>query len=98
MCSKFTSNKGNVLLGFEHLTHEIWVDNNQPLIPNTLIAKKKFTTAYDNLDFENTQFRKIAVIKSFYLEFTITTDSINRKGQASGRYIDQSFAKSMILI
>jgi hypothetical protein len=28
MCSKFTSNKGNVL-GFEHLTHEIWVDNNQ---------------------------------------------------------------------
>jgi hypothetical protein len=68
MCSKFTSNKGNVLLGFEHLTHEIWVDNNQPLIPNTLIAKKKFTTAYDNLDFENTQFRKIAVIKSFYLD------------------------------
>jgi hypothetical protein len=37
------------------------------------------------------------VIKSFYLdEFTITTDSINRKGQASGRYIDfinQSLAK-----
>jgi hypothetical protein len=55
MCSKFTSNKGNVLLGFEHLTHEIWVDNNHlPLIPNTLIAEKKFTTAYDNLDFENT--------------------------------------------
>jgi hypothetical protein len=100
MCSKFTSNKGNVLLGFEHLTHEIWVDNNHlPLIPKYFNRQeKKFTTAYDNLDFENTpNFVKIAVIKSFYLdEFTITTDSINRKGQASGRYIDfinQSLAK-----
>jgi hypothetical protein len=98
MCSKFTSNKGNVLLGFEHL---IWVDNNLPLIPNTLIAKKK-TTAYDNLDFENTpNFVKIAVIKSFYLdEFTITTDSINRKGQVADTSIlsINLWLKSMTLI
>jgi serine protease inhibitor len=64
MCSKFTSNKGNVLLGFEHLTHEIWVDNNQLLNPKYFNRQeKKFTTAYDNLDFENTpNFVKIAVI------------------------------------
>lgn len=100
MCSKFTSNKGNVLLGFEHLTHEIWVDKNHvPLIPKYFNRQeKKFTAAYTSLDFEsNSNFVKIAVIKSFYLdEFTITTDFINRQGQASGRYveyIEKSLAK-----
>lgn len=92
VCSKFSSEKGRVLWGFEHLTHEIWVDKTrEPLIPLYFDAvNRKFTEVYRKLDFEhNSNFVKIASIKSFYLdEFTIRPDSIYRKGQPSGRYLD----------
>jgi len=90
--SKFSTNKGQVLLGFEHLTHEIWVDKKRELlIPKYFNAKEKmFTQSYHKLDFEeDDNFVRIAELKSFYLdEFTIKPDSIIRKGQPSGRYID----------
>lgn len=90
--SKFSSNKGRTLLGFEHLTHEIWLDKNrQPLIPKFFdVNTTSFTDMFYNLDFErDSDFVKIAVLKSLYLdEFTIERDSIIRKGQPSGRYVD----------
>lgn len=90
--SKYAANKGRVLLGFEHLTHEIWLDKRRrPLIPEYFDAEtKSFTELFNNLDFkEDENFVKIADLKSFFLdEFTIGTDFITRKGQPSGRYID----------
>ncbi len=90
--SKYSSNKGRTLLGFEHLTHEIWLDKGrQPLIPKYFdVNTTSFTDLFYNLDFEHdSDFVKIAVLKSFYLdEFTIEPDSIIRKGQPSGRYVD----------
>lgn len=90
--SKYADNKGRVLLGFEHLTHEVWVDKRrQPLIPEYFdLETRSFTDLYNNLDFEEDQnFVKIADLKSFFLdEFTILKDSIIRKGQPSGRYVD----------
>ncbi|MGJ8744828.1 hypothetical protein [Polaribacter sp.] len=90
--SKYASNKGKVLLGFEHLTHEIWVDKTrQALIPEYFnLETKTFTALYENLDFnKDEKFVKIADLKSFYIdEFTINKDSIIRKGQPSGRYVD----------
>ncbi|HEY9169514.1 MAG TPA: hypothetical protein VIN72_08515 [Lutibacter sp.] len=90
--SKYAENKGRVLLGFEYLTHEVWVDKRrQALIPEYFDIKTRlFTDLYNNLDFEkDDNFVKIAVLKSLFLdEFTILTDSIIRKGQPSGRYVD----------
>ncbi|MBL4745933.1 MAG: hypothetical protein JKY08_06170 [Flavobacteriaceae bacterium] len=90
--SKFTENKGQVLMGFEYLTHEIWVDTaRNSLIPRYFDPlKKEFTMEYEQLVFENSpNFVKIAVLKSFYIdEFTITPEVIIRNGQPSGRYID----------
>lgn len=94
VCSKFAGEKGRVLWGFEHLTHEIWVDKTrQALIPFYFdVSNRAFTEEYNKLDFEhNSNFVKIASIKSFYLdEFTIRPDSIYRKGQPSGRYLEFS--------
>ena len=90
--SKYASDKGRVLMGFEHLTHEVWVDKRRlPLIPEYFdINTKMFTDLYNNLVFEdNENFVKIAELKSFFLdEFTIHTDSIIRNGQPSGRYVN----------
>ncbi|MBE0423398.1 MAG: hypothetical protein IBX66_05620 [Lutibacter sp.] len=90
--SKYADNKGRVLLGFEYLTHEVWVDKRrQALIPEYFDLKTRlFTDLYNNLDFEEDEnFVKIADLKSFFLdEFTILKDSIIRKGQPSGRYVD----------
>ena len=90
--SKYADNKGRVLLGFEYLTHEVWVDKRrQPLIPEYFdLETRLFTDLYNNLDFEGDEnFVKIADLKSFFLdEFTILKDSIIRKGQPSGRYVD----------
>lgn len=90
--SKYAANKGRVLLGFEHLTHEIWLDKRRrPLSPIYFDTEtKSFTELFHNLDFkEDDNFVKIADLKSFFLdEFTIGKDFITRKGQPSGRYID----------
>lgn len=90
--SKYSSNKGRILLGLEHLTHEIWLDKRRlPLIPLYFSKENKsFTDLYHNLDFESDDnFVKIAILKSFYLdEFTIEPDFIIRKGQPNGRYVD----------
>ncbi len=90
--SKYAENKGRVLLGFEYLTHEVWVDKRrQPLIPEYFDLKTRlFTDLYNNLNFEKDEnFVKIAELKSLFLdEFTILKDSIIRKGQPSGRYVD----------
>ncbi len=90
--SKYAANKGRVLLGFEHLTHEIWLDKRRrPVSPEYFdTVTKSFTELFHKLDFnEDENFVKIADLKSFFLdEFTIGSDFITRKGQPSGRYID----------
>ncbi|MEL6943066.1 MAG: hypothetical protein AAFO82_10390, partial [Bacteroidota bacterium] len=84
--------KGRIMLGFEHLQHEVWVDKNRtPLSSKYFDADTKtYTEAFANLKFEgNPQFEKIANIHSFFFdEFTVFPDRIERKGEPCGRYAD----------
>ncbi|MEM8524609.1 MAG: hypothetical protein AAGG68_08190 [Bacteroidota bacterium] len=82
--------KGKVMLGFESLHHEIWVDKKRtPLSSKYFDATTKtYTAEFANLKFEdNPQFAKVANIYSFFFdEFTIYPDRIERKGEPCGRY------------
>lgn len=103
-CSKSdTSNagKGNVLVAYEYLINEIWVDTKQtPLSPTYFDKQKKvFTAAFDSLDFEHhEEFRKVATIHSFFIDkFEIYPDSIIRRGEPCGRFatdIDQELVRT----
>ena len=92
-CSKsdtLNAGKGNVLVAYEYLINEIWVDTKlTPLSPSFFNKElKKFTTAFDTLQFENNdQFQKVATIHSFFIDkFEIYPDSILRKGEPCGRF------------
>ncbi len=101
-CSRYdTAGAGNgrVLMGYEYLVNEIWVDTKMtPLSPTYFDKNKKtFTPAFDALVFEgNDQFKKVATIHSFFVDkFEIYPDSIVRKGEPYGRYasdIDKALA------
>jgi hypothetical protein len=101
-CSRYDTvgvGKGRVLLGYEYLINEIWVDTKmRPLSPDYFDKdKKQFTPEFDSLDFEeDPSFKKVATIHSFFVDkFEIYTDSIVRKGEPYGRYasgIDQQLA------
>lgn len=103
-CSKSdTANagKGNVLVAYEYLINEIWVDTEQtPLSPTYFDKSEKiFTPAFDSLSFEhNPQFKKVATIHSFFIDkFEIYPDSITRKGEPCGRFatdIDQELVRT----
>jgi hypothetical protein len=87
-----TSNigRGRVLIAFEYLTNEIWVDTEQTPLSPTYFDKqsKTFTPSFDSLDFENNpKFKRVATIYSFFIDrFLIYPDSIVRKGEPVGRY------------
>ncbi|MEL6717703.1 MAG: hypothetical protein AAFP82_03225 [Bacteroidota bacterium] len=91
-CSKVDEKKGKVLLGFEKLHNEIWVDKTlTPLSPIYFDdTSKSYTDTFVNLDFENhPDFEKVADVYSFFIdEFTISSDSIVRKGEPCGRYAE----------
>ena len=101
-CSRYDTvgvGKGRVLMGYEHLINEIWVDTKmRPLSPAYFDKdQKQFTPEFDSLDFEkNSEFKKVATIHSFFVDkFEIYKDSIIRKGEPYGRYasdIDQQLA------
>ena len=84
--------KGKVLIGFERMHHEIWIDKNRTPLSKEYFdeSTKTYTTAFFNLDFEhNAQFAKVADIYSFFIdEFVIYPDSIIRHGEPCGRYAD----------
>lgn len=101
-CSRYDTmgvGKGRVLMGYEYLINEIWVDTKmRPLSPTYFDKENKsFTPEFDSLDFEqNPQFKKVATIHSFFIDkFEIYPDSIVRKGEPYGRYasdVDQKLA------
>lgn len=103
-CSKsdtLNAGKGNVLVAYEYLINEIWVDIKQTPLSPTYFDKehKVFTASFDSLSFENNpQFRKVATIHSFFIDkFEIYPDSITRKGEPCGRFatdIDQELVRT----
>ena len=82
--------KGRVLIAFEYLINEIWVDTKQtPLSPRYFNMKtKEFTEEFGQLEFESqAHFERVATIHSFFIDrFLIYPDSIIRKGEPVGRY------------
>ena len=92
-CSRYDTvgpGQGGVLMGYEYLVNEIWVDTEMtPLSPTYFDKEQKaFTPAFDALSFEGTpQFKKVATIHSFFIDrFEIYPDSIIRRGEPYGRY------------
>lgn len=84
--------KGKVLLGFEQMQHELWIDTKQePLTPKYFdIASKNYTKRFYGIDFENDPtFKRVAVISSlFFNTFDIENKIILREGQPLGRFVE----------
>ena len=101
-CSRYDTTgagKGRILMGYEYLINEIWVDTQMKPLSPTYFDKgnKVFTAAFDSLVFEDKErYRKVATIHSFFVDrFDIYPDSIVRIGEPYGRYasdIDQQLA------
>jgi len=92
-CSKSDTlniGQGNVLLAYEYLINEVWVDTKQtPLSPKYFNkSSKTYTPEFNALTFEeDPQFQKVATIHSFFIDkFIITPDSIYRRGEPCGRF------------
>ena len=99
-CSRSAAEKGKVLLGYEYLIHEIWVDKDRKAISPEFFDEetKNYTDEFKNLDFEhNDRFDKVATFESFFIDrFYIYPDSIVRQGEPSGRIandINEALAK-----
>lgn len=100
-CAKSATgaDKGRVMSGYEYLINEIWVDTRlTPLSPLYFDKElKAYTPEFDQLQFsENTQFKKVATIHSFFFDkFEIFPDSIVRTGEPCGRFatdVDEKLA------
>ena len=82
-------NKGNALMGYEHLKSEIWIDTKEEnLVPIYFDPEqKKLTNKFHELTFENDKrFAKIADLSGFNVNmFEINGDSITRRAELSGR-------------
>ena len=82
-------NKGNALIGYEHLKSEIWIDTQEEnIVPKYFNPElKKFTNQFEELTFENNKrFQKIADLSGFNVNmFEIIGDSIIRRAELSGR-------------
>ncbi|MEL6672245.1 MAG: hypothetical protein AAFR61_08625 [Bacteroidota bacterium] len=92
-CSRYDSlpaGKGSVLMAYEFLINEIWVDTEHlPFSPLYFDEEKKsYTPLFDTLVFEHhPRFKKVATIHSFFVDkFEIRPDSIIRKGEPYGRF------------
>ena len=85
-----TDEQGKVLLGYEYLVNEIWVDTRMRPVSPTFFNKetKQFTEAFAELNFEESpHFKKVATIYSFFIDrFELRGDSIFRYGEPCGRY------------
>ncbi|MEL7192790.1 MAG: hypothetical protein AAFS00_12545 [Bacteroidota bacterium] len=99
-----SAGQGHVLMAYEHLVNEIWVDiQKRPLSPQYFDKESKtFTADFEALVFEeNPNFKKVATIHSFFIDqFTLIKDSIIRKGEPYGRYasdIDEALAREFEL-
>jgi hypothetical protein len=102
-CSRndsIAAGQGRVLLGYEYLINEIWIDTELRPLTEEFFDKdsKAFTQQFKELDFEkNERFKKVAVINSFFIDrFEIFDNYILRKGEPCGRYasdIDQELTK-----
>jgi len=60
--------KGKILLGFEEMSHELWIDTKrESLVPKYFNPElKNFTKEFYNIDFEgDASFKKLANITSF---------------------------------
>ena len=81
---------GRVLMGYEHLINEIWIDLGQSPLSPIYFDKdsKSFTPAFEKLTFENNeQFQKVATINSFFIDrFEIRDEYITRSGEPCGRF------------
>lgn len=92
-CSKSDTlniGQGRVLVAYEYLVNEVWVDTRQtPLTPRFFNKEKKqFTPEFDSLDFAtDPAFKKVATINSFFIDkFEVYPDSIVRRGEPCGRF------------
>lgn len=87
--SRSDNQQGNVLLGYEHLIHEIWVDKERRSISPEFFNEdtKSYTSEFEKLNFDsNDRFVKVATMESFFIDrFFIYPDSIVRKGEPAGR-------------
>lgn len=103
-CSKSDTlqlGRGNVLLAYEYLVNEIWVDTRMTPLSPTYFDKelKTYTPEFEALTFENNpQFRKAATIHSFFIDkFELRPDSIIRRGEPCGRFatdVDQELVET----
>ncbi|MEM9819829.1 MAG: hypothetical protein AAF985_02105 [Bacteroidota bacterium] len=84
---------GKVLIGFEQMVHELWLDTSrEPISPKYFdFRTKNYTKAFYEIDFEkNDAFKKVATINSFMLDiFELKEEEIIRKGEPIGRYANQ---------
>ncbi|PSR12856.1 MAG: hypothetical protein DA408_12215 [Bacteroidetes bacterium] len=92
-CSKSDTlnlGRGRVLIGFEYLINEVWVDTKQTPLSPTYFDKdnKTYTPEFMALTFaDNPQFKRVATIHSFFIDkFEIHPDSIVRRGEPCGRF------------
>lgn len=93
------ADKGKVLIGFEHMIHELWIDTKrEPISPKYFdIDTKNYTKEFYKIDFEGTpSFKKVASIYSFmFNKFELKEEGIFREGEPVGRYakeIDRNLA------
>lgn len=91
--------KGRILLGYEYLVNEIWIDMRSTSLSPTYfnLETKTFTQEFEDLNFDSDpNFRKVATIHSFFIDrFEIYPDSIVRRGEPCGRFtsdIDRELA------
>lgn len=84
--------KGKVLIAFENMRHEVWVDKTrEPFSPRYFDeGTMDYTEEFHQLNFEeDSRFEKVADVHSFFIDrFNIEKDSIFRTGEPSGRYAD----------
>lgn len=84
--------RGKVLLGFEKMKHELWIDTKRvPLTPKYFnLESKNYTKEFFNINFEeDPTFKKVATINSFMFNtFEINNEKITRKGEPSGRFAE----------
>lgn len=91
-CNKSALEKGKILLGFENMKNELWVDIHQtPFSPKYFDTENKtYTEAFYQLDMEsNPSFIKVANVYSCFFDvFDLTADTIFRRGEPCGRRAD----------
>ena len=85
-----TDQRGKVMIGFEHMQNELWLDRERrPLSPQYFdLETKSYTDAFYELDLEeDPDFVKVADVYSCFFDyFIIEEDSIYRRGEPCGRH------------